>query len=300
MMDHVQLNYFITIVDSGCNLSLAGKKLHISQSALSQLIINFESEENLLLFHRKNGRLESLTSSGKKLYEYAQIICKEYAEMEKMLIRESYRQKGKIKIGIPSLILEMLLPNFLPEFMIKNPELNILIIEKGSLQLQKMLINDEIDYAFLVDPTNLSQDDYEQHIVQINEIVAFMSNEHALANKNELSWVDLENSVIATFDRDFSTNKLINNRLKKYNVENNIIFTSISWRYLLETVCNKNVVALLPALIEINFISEKICKKNFSDFIPFNVMFCKKKDNKNNLTKDVVYSSILNYFYQLI
>ncbi len=37
-MDIVQMGYFINIVENNCNLSLAAKKIHISQSALSQFI----------------------------------------------------------------------------------------------------------------------------------------------------------------------------------------------------------------------------------------------------------------------
>lgn len=37
------MTYFINIVECGCNLSIAAKKIHISQSALSQFVTNFES-----------------------------------------------------------------------------------------------------------------------------------------------------------------------------------------------------------------------------------------------------------------
>lgn len=33
-------NYSANIVDRGCNLSIAAKKIHISQSALSQFVTN--------------------------------------------------------------------------------------------------------------------------------------------------------------------------------------------------------------------------------------------------------------------
>ena len=44
--------------------SIAAKKIHISQSALSQFVTNFEAAEGVQLFNRKNGRLESLTEVG--------------------------------------------------------------------------------------------------------------------------------------------------------------------------------------------------------------------------------------------
>ncbi|CAM1671143.1 hypothetical protein SMIE22_19480 [Streptococcus mitis] len=49
------MNYFINIIECGCNLSIAAKKIHISQSALSQFVTNFEATEGVQLFHRKMG-----------------------------------------------------------------------------------------------------------------------------------------------------------------------------------------------------------------------------------------------------
>lgn len=65
------MTYFINIVECGCNLSIAAKKIHISQSALSQFVTNFESTEGVQLFNRRNGRLESLTEAGGKIYRFA-------------------------------------------------------------------------------------------------------------------------------------------------------------------------------------------------------------------------------------
>lgn len=52
-MDILQLYYFINIVECNYNLSLAAKKIHISQPALSQFISNFENEKEILLFIEK-------------------------------------------------------------------------------------------------------------------------------------------------------------------------------------------------------------------------------------------------------
>ena len=46
-MDIIQMYYFINIVECNYNLSLAAKKIHISQPALSQFISNFEREKEL-------------------------------------------------------------------------------------------------------------------------------------------------------------------------------------------------------------------------------------------------------------
>lgn len=139
-MDITQLHYFIQVVESDLNLSQAARKIHITQSALSQMISNFESEEELLLFERKNGRLERLTSAGRQLYEYAVEIVAKYAEMREMIQRESLKQKGTIRIGMPSAVLRIYFLSFLPQFILDHPELRIEIVEAGAKELQEKLL----------------------------------------------------------------------------------------------------------------------------------------------------------------
>ena len=101
------MTYFINIVECGCNLSIAAKKIHISQSALSQFVTNFESTEGIQLFNRRNGRLESLTEAGGKIYRFATEIVNRHEEMQSMIHMEALKQKGTFNLGIPSLILRV-------------------------------------------------------------------------------------------------------------------------------------------------------------------------------------------------
>ena len=179
-MDITQLNYFINIVECGCNLSLAAKKIHISQSALSQMITNFEKEEELNLFYRKNGRLEELTPSGTMLYQYALDMLKLHDEMKGMLRKESSKQKGTIRIGLPSLILRVLFSKFFSKFIVENPEIKIEIIEDGSHELRRMFLQKDLDYVVLIEPTNLDPKSFEEHVIQIDEMTAFMAPTHPL------------------------------------------------------------------------------------------------------------------------
>ena len=119
------MNYFINIIECGCNLSIAAKKIHISQSALSQFVTNFEAVEGVQLFNRKNGRLESLTETGRKIYRHATEIVNRHEEMLSMIHIEAQKQKGTINLGIPSLILRVYFASALPHFLKNNPHIHI-------------------------------------------------------------------------------------------------------------------------------------------------------------------------------
>lgn len=124
-MDIIQMSYLINIVDSSYNLSLAVKKIHISQSALSQFITHFEASEGVQLFNRKNGRLDGMTEAGRMVYRFATEIVAKYEEMQDVIQKEAAKQQGTIRLGLPSIILRAYFSHLLPKFYVNYPTINI-------------------------------------------------------------------------------------------------------------------------------------------------------------------------------
>jgi len=154
-MDISQLEYFITIVDSHLNLSEAAGRIHISQSALSQMIRNFEKKENTILFKRKHRRLESLTLAGELLYKHALIITKQYENMLFEIRNLDADLKGEIRVGIPPFIISTIFSQIISLLKRKYPDIEITILEYGAYQLEKMLLAKEVDIAILLKPNKL-------------------------------------------------------------------------------------------------------------------------------------------------
>ena len=299
-MDIVQLYYFINIVECNYNLSLAAKKIHISQPALSQFISNFENEKNLLLFSRKNGRLHSLTSAGERIYQFALSITKQYEEMEEAVRLESLKQKGTIRIGLPSLVLRVYFSHFFPNLSLNHPDVQIEITENGSHELRKMLITDELDIAILIEPTNLDTKTHEQHVIEIDEMVAFMDNNHPIAHKKKLQWEDLKDYPIATFNKSFTTHQLVAKKLIEANNGKQIQFTSSSWDYLIDATRNEEIIAILPRPIEWFTNADIFTIRHFDQFIPFNFHLCRPIKDKYSSVEKFLFSNIINHFYQPI
>jgi DNA-binding transcriptional LysR family regulator len=298
-MDINQLKYFINIVECGFNLSLAARKIHISQSALSQFITNFENDEQLILFNRKqNGRLESLTSAGQKIYQHAQRIVALYDEMEETVRRESARQRGTIRIGIPSLVLRVFFSSFIPKFIFENKHIQIEFVEDGTLELRKMLIEKELNCAVLIEPTNLDLQKFDEHVIQIDEMTAFCSTNHPLSSQNTLDWEDIMAYPLATFNKNFMTYRLVREKIDKIDKTKSIQFLSSSWDYLIEATVETDIVTILPAPIHTYLIDEQIQQRKFADPIPFNVHLCRPIKDKYSAVEQMVYESILDYFYQ--
>lgn len=299
-MDITQMNYFITIVESGCNLSVAAKRIHISQSALSQFITHFEKNEEVELFIRKNGRLDGLTSSGKRVYKYALDIVSMHKAMEDMIRKEAAKQKGTVRIGLPSLVLTVLFTNFFSSFIVDNPDIKIELVEEGSYELKRMLFEKDLDYAVLVAPTDLDPKSYEEHVIQIDEYIAYMNPEHPLSRQESLKWKDLDKFKIGTFKESFITNQLVNDKIKKKKSKAQVTLTSASWDFLVETSSHSEIISILPAPIKRYLKNNHIAMRHFDDPIPFNVLICRPIKESYTPVETFVHESMLSYFYQPI
>lgn len=294
-MDIYQLDYFIKIVESAGNLTLAAKKANVSQSSLSQLISNFEKSEDIELFYRQNGRLKELTPTGEKYYRYALKVKKMHVEMHEMIRRDSLKKKGRIRVGIPSLILRIYFTNFFTKLIVKNEDVKIEIVEAGSHKLHQLLLRGEIDLAVLIDPAYLNKEKFEEFTLIRDEFAAFVSVDHPLAQRKKLEWDEIENYPLATFNRDFSSNKLIIDRLRQEGIMKEMNFTSSSWDFLTEVAKESSVVVLLPGPIK-EQLHKEIKMLPFKEPVPFQILLTRPvKENYGSLEK-YVKGAILHCF----
>lgn len=296
-MDITQMTYFVQIVESNCNLSLAAKKIHISQSALSQFITQFEHNEGVDLFHRKNGRLDGLTEAGEKILNQVKIILARYEELEIIIQNESAKQQGTIRLGIPSFILRFYFANILPKFLLDNPNIDIQIFEGGGVEVRQKFVDGELNYAILIEPTHLENNKYEQHIIQMDEYVAFMDKNHPLAKNAQLEWSDLNFYQLASFNKEFTTYHALSEKLKIEKLTATPRYMSSTWDYLLEATADSEIVAILPKPVERLMDKERFVMVPFRDAIAFNIWFCRPYKSQLSEVESFVYEEILKMFY---
>ena len=299
-MDIIQMTYFINIVECGCNLSIAAKKIHISQSALSQFVTNFEATEGLQLFNRRNGRLESLTEAGGKIYRFATEIVNRHEEMQSMIHMEAQKQKGTINLGIPSLILRVYFASALPKFFKDNPHINIQVVEGGSKDLRQKFLEGDLNFVLLIEPTNLDAKKYEQYIIQADEYAAYMDKNHPLADKELLEWKDIAAYDLATFNKSFTTYELVAEKLKNKKIETNFTYLSSAWDFLTESTYKNDMIAILPRPVEYFVDKNKFKVVRFKDPVPFNIWFCRPYKANYNEVEAYVYEELLKGYYQPI
>jgi len=139
--------YFCEVAKNG-NFTKAAAKLFVSQSAVSQAIMQLEERLGCKLFDR-NTRGVQLTTEGEVLYSYADNAVSLIRNAEKKIANMKSLRDGEIKIGASDTVCSLFLLPFLDKFNATHSEIRISVVNRTSRELVKILKNGAIDMAFI-------------------------------------------------------------------------------------------------------------------------------------------------------
>ncbi|MHA6252274.1 LysR family transcriptional regulator [Oceanobacillus sp. CAU 1775] len=152
-MNMKQLRYFFEIANEG-QITLAAKKLHISQPPLSQSLKALEDSLGVILFER-NGRKMELTEAGAVLYEKAQEIFYKIDETIVEVQETGQGLRGTLSIGCNKSCYAQL-PDKISHFQAEYPQTKFRILEGDSYYLTKQLTEREIELAIIRLPIDMT------------------------------------------------------------------------------------------------------------------------------------------------
>jgi DNA-binding transcriptional LysR family regulator len=144
------LEYFVKIAELG-SLTAAAQELHVSQPSLTVAVQRLERELETKLFIRSR-RGVSLTSTGQVLMRHASHALRtlELARDEIHSLEEEPR--GRFSLGCHESLGAYLLPGFMARFLKKNPQVDIILVNGNSRDVQHGVIDRRIDIGVVVNP----------------------------------------------------------------------------------------------------------------------------------------------------
>ncbi|MEZ4742935.1 MAG: LysR family transcriptional regulator [Bdellovibrionota bacterium] len=162
-----QLEAFAAVAKAG-NFSKAAKHLHITQSALSQRILNLENELKTALIIRDPTGLR-LSSAGNELLRYCQIKESLETDVLKKISSSENEKSGIIRIaGFSSIMRSVIIPS-LNELICSNPNIQIELFIREVRELPNMLTSNEVDFIITSQPK--FRQEIESHDLGIEENV---------------------------------------------------------------------------------------------------------------------------------
>lgn len=144
-MNLKQARCICTIAQEG-GVTAAARKLYVSQPALSQMLRQIEEELGVSLFDRSVIPFRP-TYAGEKALEAAGVIVAAHYRLENQIQEIRGENSGRLRLGISVQRAGQVLPLALPWFVMQYPHVSLEITERGSADLEELVLRDEIDLA---------------------------------------------------------------------------------------------------------------------------------------------------------
>ena len=151
-MELRQLAYVVKIAEER-NFSRAAEKLHITQPSLSQQLSRLERELGLALFKRSTNSVE-LTHAGAVFVEKATHILDLVEQLRREMEDIAELRRGRLVIGSLPITGAHLLPRVIPVYRATYPEIELVLVEETTRNLEKLTADGGTDVTMIEDPAD--------------------------------------------------------------------------------------------------------------------------------------------------
>lgn len=198
-MDIFQIECILAIAQYR-SFTKAAEAVHISQPALSQLVVKVEEELGVKLFERST-RYVYLTMSGNEFLEHALTIQQEYNMAVQKMKRYHHLTEERLSVGACNTITYYKLIDLITSFNKQYPQIQINLLEADSRELYHLLQRSQLDIAFAqVYSTDI--DNISHKVLANDEVVLLVSSLHRLASQETIKLENARNEKFIFPEQD--------------------------------------------------------------------------------------------------
>ena len=195
MIEIRHLQALIALAETG-NLSKAGRRLHLSQPALSHQIKGIESHLGVPLFERKSNPIR-LSPAGERLLGTAHEIVKNLRQCERDVARIAEGKAGQLRIAVEChSCFDWLMPA-MDLFRDAWPEVEMDLVSGFQPDPTGLLLEDKADLVIVSKAP--PRKDVAYHPLFRYEVLALLAHKHPLTRKAFLSAQDFAKETLITY-----------------------------------------------------------------------------------------------------
>ncbi|MGB0722542.1 MAG: LysR family transcriptional regulator [Gammaproteobacteria bacterium] len=162
----------------------AAETLHMTQPAVTFQVRQLEEYFDTRLFDRTHNRI-SLTEAGATVYEYADRIFEQYAQMENAVRDMTGSVSGDLVLGASTTIAEYMLPALLSDFKNGFPDVNVHLRVANTDAVVSMVENNDIDLGVVEAP--VQNKNLAVSVCRWDELVVVVAPGHSFAGRENVS-----------------------------------------------------------------------------------------------------------------
>ncbi len=233
---------FVTAAQYG-SFTEAARRLHYSQSGISRMIADLETEWQITLFERSKSGVR-LTSDGMRLLPHAQALVSEFEKLQMQVDDLHGVQSGMIRIGTISSIATYWLPGMIKAFSRQYPGIEFELLLGHYAEIEAWIAEGRVDCGFLRLPTH---ETFETEALQEDRLLVVLPEDHPLANCDTFPIEALSGASFILLEK--GDKEEISAVLDRNHVHPDIRFTTVD-DYAVMSMVEKGLgISILPELI---------------------------------------------------
>ena len=277
-----QLKYLVTINECG-NITLASKKLNLSQPSLTMQIKKLEDELGVKIFNRKNKPFV-ITELGQKIISQAKKVLLEEKKINDIINQDKEIFTGKLKIGITSSLVSSISDIIISSFEKKFKNVELVISEVKSEDITNAIEESDIDVG--ITPYFLKTNNIIEQPLFYEPFVVYLPENHRLKNIKKLNINDFEFENLL-FTSESSISKQVSQLFKGLNLNYRKIIESQNLQTYINLSDNGHGVVIVPFLNSLKYENKSSQFKEFIKPVPARqiCLISLKSEPKKTLTQ---------------
>lgn len=198
-----QLRCICEVINSGFNLSIAAKAMHMSQPGISRYIKMLEEELKVPIFVRRKNRFDGLTPAGQAVAIVASRALRDVQSIPSVAKDYQDSEAGNLVIATNPGHARYSLPPVMQRFIKHHPRIRVRIRQGNSSQIADWVLTGEAELFIGTGPSEPSRELvlFPCHFIHP---VILTPPKHALAKKARITLDDLCKHPIITYDSEFA------------------------------------------------------------------------------------------------
>ena len=214
-MSDFRLEVFYTVAKR-LSFTKAAAALLITQPAVTKHIYELEQQYNNKLVERE-GNTIILTHAGEILFGHAESVFSLYRKIDFDMNALVRKMEGILHLGASTTISQYVIAPLLAGFRKKFDAIKINLISGNTEQIEKALLNKEIEMGIVEGRSKNQEISYTEFIK--DEIVLVCGKDHPLAGRSELSPLSLRSNKFVMREQGSGTLEVIDHALKEIGMK---------------------------------------------------------------------------------
>jgi LysR family transcriptional regulator, transcriptional activator of the cysJI operon len=218
-MDLRQLEILKAVAETG-SFTGAGRRLHVSQSAISRQILLLEAELNEPVFWRIKRKVR-ITPAGEALLQLAFRVFDDIRDTTERLSESQQKLSGTIRLVGGMTVSIYVFPTLLKEFQRLHPDVDVKVMTGPADRLVRRLRAGTVDLGLLTLPVD--EPDLVTRPVMREELMLVTYPGHPLAQRKRIEPQDLNRLPFILYESGSNTRRVIDEFFVREQVQPRIV-----------------------------------------------------------------------------